>query len=75
MSVNNIQILWHTYKHIVWDFKEILLMHQILGYLNSIPTRTGPAWWVMARSAIHEEGLNPSSGDINRLMMIFVVLV
>jgi hypothetical protein len=34
-------------------------------------TRTGPAWWVMARSpcVIHKEGPCPSSGDINRLMM------
>jgi hypothetical protein len=35
------------------------------------PTRTGHAWWIMARSpyVFHKEDLCPSSGDINRLMM------
>jgi hypothetical protein len=38
MHISNNKILERSYKHIVlWDFKEILLMHQILGhYLCSI---------------------------------------
>jgi hypothetical protein len=35
MSVNNIQLLLLSYKNIVlWDFKEILLLHQILGHYS-----------------------------------------
>jgi hypothetical protein len=48
----------------------------IMGYP---PTRTGPAWWVMARSPyvyhIHKEGLCLSSGDINRLMMMMGLFI
>jgi hypothetical protein len=38
MPVSNIQTLERSYKNIVfWDFKEVLIMHEILGhYLRSI---------------------------------------
>jgi hypothetical protein len=39
------------------------------NYVYIPPTRTGAAWRVMARSP-YVEGLCPSSGDINRLMMM-----
>jgi hypothetical protein len=43
-----------------------------MTYDSYLPTLTGLVLWVIARSpcVIHKEGLCPSSGDINRLVMI-----
>jgi hypothetical protein len=39
-----------------------------------LPIRTGPAWWVMARSPYLWSILCPSRGDINRPMMIMMMI-